>query len=482
MTLSLEETVRYQTELGTSDKTNDIESFWAAVMKLYKPHIYTSKNILENHITTIAKCPNPYAVTSQLYDNSIAISFPIIEFEICEPKNYVCDDLLNFYFIKYATYASTYGKDVPYYILNITINCSSHSIAHRIIAIISNNEKIIAIMEPNTTLYCTPENSHRYPLIFKNLLSIYKKIDKSILQLNNGDTYTVTCPCYRKNGIQSILSNPQRSLGTCSIVSLLIAHIAIYTQNISKDILKKLMCLILSKNETERFEFTDAYLQYLFRKAVYINRTELDKEIQMKFNVISMTRGLLEHLKYTHQLDKEALEDFYRKTTVNDFIRSVSKYTLFPRSNVKATSETFRFQDHFFKSFIDDDGITKWVFEEDYKIKLKYISAEEVFIDTYYANEKGGPNLDVLREMLKDIPNVIINNETKVRTDDYRDIPYGLWPLVKYSSHQFYRQESSSGKATFHTFGEITIKKLNSTAEPLVNEYYSLYDFMTEST
>jgi hypothetical protein len=101
-------------------------------------------------------------------------------------------------------------------------------------------------------------------------------------------------------------------------------------------------------------------------------------------------------------------------------------------------SFTYNNQIHYFNIFIETYTGFVCLREVDNKDKLRITSPNDVFIDTYYANETSGPNLDVLRAMVIHFPNIRILHLTKIRTDDYRDIPHGLWLFVRYSTSQFY--------------------------------------------
>jgi hypothetical protein len=247
----------------------------------------------------------------------------------------------------------------------------------------------------------------------------------------------------------------------------------IYTGAHSEKVVDDIIAFVNNiRPRNNRVVFADAYLQFLSEtrklKVQYEN-------VAVRFSPNSLLRSLYEHLKdnmmitadtYLNLTIRDADEfcddstqfRLKRKATTYDITdlkpviasiiqRICNNNNTLTWCNNKYTYLIGRFififenKKYFFNIFIDiDNNNNILIHESDKKIKLVFSlsTPTEVHIDTYYANEMGGPNLDVLRRMLHQFTKVHITLDTKIRTDDYQDIPYGLWPFVEYSTSQFY--------------------------------------------
>lgn len=492
-------------ELGKSDPANTVEQFYDNILKYSGRTTKINNELWANEYTKLYKSITKRTIIPNVFDDSYTVDFPNIILQICDdlemqsPKNSptkstlgtlcngvdnICYDLLNFYFKKYANYVSAHFQgNTGYAISGIAIYMRGVKYGHQLSLVISKEDKKITLFDPNTHLSCETEEENEEPFQIA-LLKMYDILKFADIKLDNGDIYRVICPCSENIiGLQTLLSynTKRRKLhireGSCIIISLLIAHIMVYTCADPYTVINQIMeCINHKDRKRKRVVFADSYLQFLLETRESDDTTNDD--IMLRFSRNSMLRGLYEHLKDNMVITPKIYDDLklinilsldfvnakipvnrvvpkerkldirHIKTNIEQIIQRIcgTRTVTFTWCNEKYTYRIgkFRFEHqkntYFFNIFIDSTNI--WIHESDNKIKLlvSLLTPTEVNIDTYYANKNGGPNLDVLRKMLKQFTKVHITLDTKIRTDDYQDIPYGLWPFVKYSASQFYNK------------------------------------------
>ena len=162
--------------------------------------------------------------------------------------------------------------------------------------------KTITLFDPNTHLPCETEDENAEPFHIA-LLKMYDNLVGASVKLDNGDIYSVKCPCSQNIiGLQQLLSynTKRRKLhireGSCIIISLMIAHIMVYTCGNPYYVIDQIIeCISHKDRKRKRVVFADAYLQFLLETRESDNPTNDD--IIVRFSRNSLLRGLYEHLK-----------------------------------------------------------------------------------------------------------------------------------------------------------------------------------------